>query len=175
MRPISMALLLVCLIASDAMAEEQSLMIAHSGSWVTFEHRPSGIALPNVCYTASIGQNITVFLRSGSNHDFEIRLANDAWSLPSHAAGEVSFKIGDWGVPLQAVSNGATMLDVYITEQFMETFIDHMDNGSSMSVTVGNSPAVRFSLAGSTRATNAFRTCAGLTGNAPIPGGNPFN
>ena len=49
-----------------------------------------------------------------------------------------------------------------------------MDAASAMIVTVGKAKPVTVSLIGSTKATNAFRTCAGINGNPKAPGSNPF-
>ncbi len=49
-----------------------------------------------------------------------------------------------------------------------------MDNSAIMTVTVGKAKPLAVSLVGSTRVTNAFRTCAGINSNAKTPGGNPF-
>ena len=49
-----------------------------------------------------------------------------------------------------------------------------MDKAEGMSVTIGKARLFQVSLNGSTRAINAFRTCAGINSNAKTPGSNPF-
>jgi hypothetical protein len=49
-----------------------------------------------------------------------------------------------------------------------------MGKSASMAATIGKAKPKTSSLSGSTKVTNAFRTCAGIHSNAASPGSNPF-
>jgi hypothetical protein len=49
-----------------------------------------------------------------------------------------------------------------------------MDKAASMTVSTGKAAPINVSLTGSTKATTAFRTCAGIKSSAAGPGSNPF-
>ena len=66
------------------------------------------------------------------------------------------------------------MVSIKIDDAIFGKLFDSMDKASFMSVKVGNGKPINVSLAGSTKAMNAFRTCAHIRGNEAIPGANPF-
>ncbi len=71
--------------------------------------------------------------------------------------------------------NTATTIATILTMNEIISLLDLMDKAPSMTVTIGNAKPFTVSLTGSTVATNAFRTCAGLRGSQAIPpGANPF-
>lgn len=49
-----------------------------------------------------------------------------------------------------------------------------MDKAAAMAVTVGKAKPISVSLTGSSKAANAFRTCAGIEGGSGKGGENPF-
>ncbi|CAH2606457.1 protein of unknown function (plasmid) [Rhodovastum atsumiense] len=63
-----------------------------------------------------------------------------------------------------------------VDEDDMIKLFSAMDAASAMVVTAGKAQPVSVSLAGSTKATNAFRTCARIGGKpkSADPEGNPF-
>ena len=101
-------------------------------------------------------------------------MLNEKWSLPAGVHGDIDVSVGAWKVTLDIIDNTATMVTAKIQVGDVVPMFSAMDKAGSMAVKVGNSPPETISLAGSTRVTDAFRTCAGIPGNAKTPGTNPF-
>jgi uncharacterized oligopeptide transporter (OPT) family protein len=104
----------------------------------------------------------------------EVRITDQKWSLPSGVAGAIVLKVADVSKSFDITSNTDTMVVATASEtEFLDLF-GAMDKSSSMLVTVGKAKPKSVSLNGSSRAANAFRTCAGLAGNDKKGGENPF-
>ena len=114
-----------------------------------------------------------LLFRMDSDH-VEIRLSDSHWSLPSGVSGDIAVNIGPIAKAFHIAANPRIMVAAPIPSSEVTMIFDAMDKASSMLVKVGNEAPYAVSLAGSTRVTNAFRTCAGISGNAPGGGANPF-
>jgi hypothetical protein len=103
-----------------------------------------------------------------------IRESNESWSLPSGVSGEVLVTIGDWSNTFEIDDNTDTMVNAEAAPDVVSAMFAAMDKASAMTVTAGKAKPFSVSLTGSTKATNAFLTCAGIKSNAPGGGDNPF-
>ena len=88
--------------------------------------------------------------------------------------GVITVTVGDWTTTLDIGANTDDMIAALISDEIARTMFAAMDKAASMSVTIGKANAFQVSLKGSTRATNAFRTCAGIKANSKALGSNPF-
>lgn len=153
-------------------ADEQLLPLAISGDWVTLAHRPSLIAPPDVCLVGNPARGVA--LRAGFD-GLQFRVANPSWSLPGAVRGNIWITVGDWQVILDIDENSSTMVSAELAIEVVAPMLAAMDKATVMVVTVGKAKPVTVSLAGSKRATNAFRTCAGIAGSGQPAGENPFD
>ena len=165
------AALLASLMPPPAWADEGLQVIAASGNWFAVVHKESSISPPDVCGAGSGTSGLVLRIDSDTA---EIRMQNEKWSLPANVVGQMTIAVGDWKKTYDIVENTANMVTSLVDKSDMESMITAMDKAASMSVTVGNAAPIPVSLSGSTVVTNAFRTCAGLHGNAATPGSNPF-
>jgi hypothetical protein len=155
----------------SARAEEQMVPLAISGDWVAMAHRPDMIARADVCIVFDAKRGVA--LRSG-NGVVQLRVTNSSWSLPADVQGNITVNVDAWNAIFEIDDNTDTMVNAEIADNLIEPMFAAMDKASNMSITVGKAKPVVVSLSGSTRATNAFRTCAGIQGNTKAPGSNPF-
>jgi hypothetical protein len=158
--------------ALPASADEQMVPLAQSGQWITYAHQASITQRADVCVTANAVRGVG--FRADAD-GIQIRVSNEQWSLPAGVQGSVAISVGsDWTGTFDIDDNTNVMVNAEIDRTAVAAMFAAMDKNSSMAVTVGKAKPLIVSLVGSTRATNAFRTCAGLEGNSPSPGSNPF-
>lgn len=158
-------------IASPVLADEQLVTLAESGNWVAMEHRPSMTDPPDVCVAATSQGGLG--LRSDGT-TVEIRYVNTSWSLPDGVTGSISIAVDGTTYGFAIVSNTDTMVNAQVDADKVQPILDSMGKAASMVLTAGKAAPVTISLAGSMKALNAFRTCAGIGGSAPGAGSNPF-
>jgi len=103
-----------------------------------------------------------------------LRLIDSRWSLPPDVTGTVSITIGDWKKSFEIDGNTSDSVNAEVAKDVIPDLFARMDKASTMFVTVGKAKPFQVSLAGSTKATNAFLTCAGIKGHSQVPGSNPF-
>jgi uncharacterized membrane protein len=154
-----------------ANADEQLRPLAFGGEWVAVAHSESMVAHPDVCAVAN--QTSGIVIRAGSD-GIQFRATNEKWSLPPDVHGAIAVAVGAWAASLDIEANTDTMIAAEIASDVAAPMFAAMDKAASMSVTVGKAKPFQVSLKGSTKATNAFRTCAGISGNSNSPGSNPF-
>jgi hypothetical protein len=158
-----------------AHADEQMQTLAVSGNWVAVAHRADMIAAPDVCGAMTTNPSTGRELLFRMDLDgMQIRVADEKWSLPANVSGDIAVNIGPIAKAFHIDSNTSSMVSAPIPASEVTMIFDAMDKASGMLVKVGNEAPYAVSLAGSTRVTNAFRTCAGISGNAPGGGANPF-
>lgn len=165
------AAVVIVLGAKSVRADEGIYPLAASGDWYAAEHRPNMTGRPDVCIAMNMVQGVA--FRAGYG-GVEFRVINSKWSLPSHVQGEVSITVGSVKQTLEIDANDSTFVSASVSPEFLVPLFTAMDDAANMSVTVGKAKPVIVSLTGSTRVTNAFRTCAGINSNAKTPGSNPF-
>jgi hypothetical protein len=154
-----------------AHADEGIIPLAESGDWAALAHHTSMTAPPDVCLAMNAAQGIA--LRADEN-GVQFRVSNSSWSLPAGVQGTIIVQVDDLKLSLDIDGNTAEMVDAEISNDNLVAMFGKMDKSGSMYVTVGKAKPLVVSLAGSTKATNAFRTCAGVKSNAPSAGSNPF-
>jgi hypothetical protein len=150
---------------------EKLFSIAQRGDWITMEHRVNMAARPDVCIAVNTDEG--VIFRIDDNR-IEIRILDVGWSLPPNTNGSVGISVGDWKGAFDIFDNTAEMVIAEIKPNDIVPMFAAMDTSSSMIVAVGEAPAFPVSLMGSTKATNAFRTCAGRQDQSMAPGSDPF-
>ncbi len=163
-------LLTFCTIAG-AQAEESLVPTAESGDWVALEHRESMTDRADVCLALNIPTGVA-FRSDGTS--VQIRVMNKSWSLPVSVRGALIVSVSEWKQSFDINDNTANMVNAEVPEEAATALFLKMDHASTMHVTAGTARPIDVSLSGSTRVTNAFRTCAGIDGNASSPGSNPF-
>jgi hypothetical protein len=161
----------VCLFHPPALADEQIRPLAISGDWAAAAHAASMTAPPDVCLATNIASGFTV--RSDED-GLQIRVTNRSWSLPANVTGIVEVDVGNFHKTFEIDDNTDNMVNAELPHDDAIALFSAMDNASSMSVTAGSGKPTTISLAGSTKATNAFRTCAGLNSAGSGGGSNPF-
>lgn len=154
-------------------ADEQMRLLETSGTWAAMAHSPSMTAPPDVCIVASPTLGGAVAFRSGDNR-VELRVSNSNWALPNEVEGSVVISVNQFSKTLTITANTEKSIAATIPNVDLVSLFGAMDKGSAMTVTAGKSKPVSISLAGSMRATNAFRTCARISGAPSQPGSNPF-
>jgi len=92
----------------------------------------------------------------------QLRVMDSRWSLPSNVEGSVSITIGVWSQFFEIDDNTSDSVNAEVAADVLTDLFAQMDKATSMSVTVGKAKPFQVSLAGSTKATNAFLTCAGI-------------
>lgn len=161
----------VAIAACPAVAEERFSTLAVGGDWHAVAYHESLISAPTMC--GAMNLRTGVLFRVDAD-DAQIRVVDNNWSLPADVVGSISIKIGDYSDTWDITENTAVMVAAATTRDDLVRLLDAMDRAASMAVTVGKAKPIATSLVGSTRATNAFRTCARLRGAATAPGSNPF-
>lgn len=157
--------------AGMATADETMTRLAVSGDWVALAHRPSMTAAADVCILGDAASGVGV--RVGVE-GISLRVMNKNWSLPTGVKGQIAVSVGNWNAAFDIDDNSHNMISAEIAPDVIVPMFTAMDKGTSMSLQIGKEKPLVVSLSGSTRATNAFRTCAGIEGNAESPGSNPF-
>jgi hypothetical protein len=170
-RAFQVALVATLSVATLARADEQLTPLAISGSWAALAHQSSIIAPPDVCVVFDVTSGVALHADAGG---VQLRIVNKDWSLPAGVHGNIIVSIGVWKEVLAIDDNADDMVNAEVPQDVLEAMFAAMDKSTSMSVAVGNAKPLLVSLSGSTRATNAFRTCAGIKGNVATPGSNPF-
>jgi hypothetical protein len=145
--------------------------LAISGSWAALAHQSSIVAPPDVCVVFDVTSGVALHADIGG---IQLRVANSDWSLPAGVAGTIVISVGNWSHSFLIDDNTDNMVNAEVPQDIIGPMFDAMDKSSGMSVVVGQAKPMLVSLSGSTRATNAFRTCAGIKGNVASPGSNPF-
>ena len=175
MRRLIVAITLVvvfgCGAVISAWADEELTPLAESGSWVAMAHRTSMTALPDVCLAVNPIQKLA--FRADSD-GIEFRIADAKWSLPPNVQGSIGITVGSWNATLDIAANTDSSVSALVPEDVLLAMFAAMDKATVMSVAVGKAKPRAVSLAGSSKATNAFRTCAGVHSNDATAGENPF-
>ena len=154
-----------------ACADERLVPLASGGEWVAVAHTENMTARPDVCGMANMAKGVV--FRSDAD-GLEFRVTNSTWSLPPDVDGAVTIAVGAWTTSLDIGSNTDTMVAAAIGSEIEPAMFAAMDKAATMTVTVGKAKPFQVSLNGSTRVSNAFRTCAGINSNTKTPGSNPF-
>lgn len=167
----------ICLAASMAQfarADEELRIIAQSGSWIARAHTKSMLEAPDMCaaYNSTPGGESLIFM--SDKDGLEVRYSNSKWSLPSGVSGSIMLTIDSFTASYGILRNNSEIVSARVPPGDVLPIFKAMDDASAMYVVVGNSGPRVVSLSGSTKATNAFRTCAGIQSNAASPGSNPF-
>jgi hypothetical protein len=162
-----MVLIATVMVTGLARADEQLTPLAISGSWAALAHQSSVIAPPDVCVVFDATSGVALHADVGG---IQLRIANRDWSLPTGVIGTIVISVGGWSHSFEIDAN----TNAEVPQDVIGPMFDAMDKSISMSVVVGKAKPIPVSLSGSTRATNAFRTCAGIKGNVASPGSNPF-
>jgi hypothetical protein len=168
---IALAVVLYSALLGVAHSDEQMLPIAISGDWAAFAHHTSMIASADVCMVFNIRSG---FALRADKDGMQLRIGNAKWSLPAGVEGNVTVNVGVWKTTLNIGGNTDVVVSAEVPYDIIAPMFAAMDNASTMSIEVGKAKPFLVSLSGSTMATNAFRTCAGIRGNARTPGANPF-
>ncbi|KAA5609686.1 hypothetical protein [Rhodovastum atsumiense] len=172
-RLVAASLIAASIGAQAARADENLVPLAMSGEWIALAHKTSIVAPPDVCMAMHIKGSIA--FRAGYSGT-EVRVINSKWSLPSSVNGSINLSVGTFKKSFDITSNTDDMVVADVDEDDMIKLFSAMDAASAMVVTAGKAQPVSVSLAGSTKATNAFRTCARIGGKpkSADPEGNPF-
>lgn len=152
-------------------ADEQMIPLAVNGTWIAMAHRPSMIAPADVCVAMDTTSGVALWAGPG---DVQFRVINKKWSLPAHVVGQIVVSVGGWSSTLDITDNDDTMVMASLDEDQRGGLLKAMDKAGSMSVKVGKAGPVEVSLAGSTKVTNAWLACAGLSGGTGGADSNPF-
>jgi hypothetical protein len=128
-------------------------------------------APPDVCIASNVAAG---FALRADNSGLQIRVINSKWSLPTGVNGAVRIDVGAFHKSFDIDDNTDNSVNAELSNDDALALFAAMDNAGIMSVTAGTAKAVAVSLVGSTKATNAFRTCAGLDSSGPGGGVNPF-
>ena len=175
MRALIFATVATCGMATSVAAEEQMRTLAQSGNWIAMSHQESITASPDICLVMTPVPRGALAFRN--NHDVtELRVSNDQWSLPDQVSGTVKISVGAIAKEYEIGGNtGTTVMAAVPDDDVLPLFLA-MDKSTSMAVTVGKAKPTNISLSGSTKATNAFRTCAHIKGGPAQSGSdaNPF-
>lgn len=173
MRPLFLfgACITAMLITSSVRADEQIRIIAQSGEWGALVHLPSMTAAPDVCLAVNPTHGVAI---RADGEDIEFRLTNKSWSLPAGVTGSIGLSVGSWEASLEINNNNSNTVTAVLPPDDVGPMFAAMDKSPLMSVTVGKAKPLNVSLVESAVAINAFRTCAGIHGNAKAPGSNPF-
>jgi hypothetical protein len=158
-------------IAVPAHSDELTTPIAQSGDWVAMEHRMSMTSASDMCLAANVVSHIA--FRS-ENESVQLRVINDDWTLPTKVVGQIVITIGAYKRVLDIDDNSSTMVNAELSEQDYTTLFAAMDNSSTMNIAVGKAAPFTVSLVGSSKITNAFKTCSGIRSTGPKGGNNPF-
>ena len=157
--------------SGSAAADERMIPIASSGDWSAIAHQASITARPDTCIVLNGPKGVAF---RWDENGTQLRIIDPKWSLPSNVEGEVILSINDWNHAFTIDDNSDKTVNAEIDADVVDDMFAAMDRASTMTVTVGKSKPFTVSLSGSTKVTNAFRTCAGMKGNSGSSGENPF-
>ena len=157
---------------ATAAADEEIIPLAESGDWAAAAHHTSMTAPPDVCVAMNNEQGVAF---RADAEGVQFRVSNTSWSLPTGVKGSISLEIWKYKKSLDINYNTSDVVGAEFSQDEVLELFTQMDNSSSMAIVVGKAKPFTVSLVGSTKATNAFRTCAGIKSNAPSPGSNPFD
>jgi hypothetical protein len=104
----------------------------------------------------------------------ELRVLSEKWSPPTDVHGTITVLVGAWTITRDITDNTSAMVGTIMGDDDLIAMFAAMDKAGAMAVTVGKAPPMTISLAGSTKVTDAFRTCANIKSNSKTPGSNPF-
>ncbi len=166
-----LGLAMVGLTTRPVLADEQIVPIAESGDWVAMEHRPSMMDPPDVCLAANT--EATVLLRDDGT-TLEVRSSNKSWSLPDGVQGNFAIAVNNNSYSFNIDYNTDSMVSATVDADKVSALLDDMAKAASLKLTIGKDAPISVSLDGSTKALNAFRTCAGIGGGGSGGGANPF-
>lgn len=162
-------------ISFQAHAEENISKIAGSGDWATYQHSATLISAPDLCWTSYTShKSSNKLLFRADIKSIEIRIGDSKWSLPKDISGSIKIDIDNISHNYKVGANNVNYIIVYLSRNEIEGILKEMDTATSMSITVGGSKPQLIVLAGSAKATNAFRTCAKFRGNVGSEDSNPF-
>ena len=164
-------LALVGLTTGPALADEQIVPLAESGDWVAMEHKPSMMEPPDVCIAENTGE--TVLLRDDGT-TLEVRSVDASWSLPNGVQGSLAISVNSNSYSFDIEYNTDSMVSANVDADKVSALLDDMAKAASLKLTVGKDTPISVPLNGSTKALNAFRTCAGIGGGGSGGGSNPF-
>ena len=155
------ALLILASVANNhpARSEERIDTIAYSGEWIASAHHVSLITPPDMCVAFNVRSNIGIRAYGGI---VDIKIANEKWSLPASVDGAITVSIGEWNSAFAISQNDSTSVSIEIPQNVYPSMFEAMDKAKIMNIYFGNSRPFAVSLVGSTRATRAFQTCAGI-------------
>lgn len=155
-----------------ARADEQIRPLVITGDWMAAEHAVSMTEAPDLCIA---GNNREGLLFRAASTSLELRIVDEAWSLPTEVQGKVGVQVGAKSYDFTITSNTSQMVSADMEPAVALDLFHVMDNNAEMTITAGHSKARHVSLHGSTKAMNAFRTCAGLHSSGVGGGDNPFS
>jgi hypothetical protein len=158
--------------AATAHAEEMLIPTVDSGNWMAAVHKRDLNSRPDACLVMGSGPTRMLF-RADSSELF-LRLINPKWSLPTGVTGSISITVGSYSWSGDIHGNTSDMVDIPIAVDDLKALFVAMDKAAALQLTVGKSAASTVSLNGSSKATNAFLTCAGIKGGNASGGDNPF-
>jgi len=159
------------LIMPRARADEQMVPLAESGTWMALAHKPSMMDAPDMCGAMESTKH---FILRADTSDTEIRISNDAWSLPADVSGNIEVKVGAIDDTFDITYNTDTVVGATVGPDQLVPLLDAIAKETFLTVIAGKAPSIRVPLGGSATALNAFRTCAGISGSAKGGGSNPF-
>jgi hypothetical protein len=154
-----------------AKADEQMMPLAISGEWAAVAHHASMTEPPDVCLVMNLKAGFAI---RSDGETVQIRVSNDSWSLPTSVHGAIAVAVGNVKLSFDINDNTNTMVNADMEPSEYQPLFDGMDAASSMLVTVGKAAPFSVSLVGSSKATNAFKTCARISGGSSKGGQNPF-
>ena len=170
--------LAACAIAAltlPAAADEETRLLATSGRWIAASHSASMTAAPDLCLVGSSLPTGEQFGIRADVNSAEVRLIDEDWSLPTGVTGSLKIDVGAYHHEFDISGNTSAVVSAVADQDELLLLFAAMDNAGSMSVTAGSAKPLVVSLAGSTKATNAFRTCAGIRSSGSGGGSNPFS
>ncbi len=157
--------------STPTLANETMRSLAMSGDWGAMVDRPTELAPPDVCM--AINPRAHFLLRQGDDQ-FELRVADETWSLPAHATGKLRVQSGAYDKSFDSEVLDATLVGATIDTDLIPALLDALSGGDYAMVTVGKEAPRKVSLSGTSKVLNAFRTCAGIAGSSAGGGSNPF-
>lgn len=161
----------LCMAAISAFANEQTRILAATGDWAALAHSVDLVSPPDVCLLGHRSSGLA--FRHDANGT-EARMINKSWSLPAGIEGTITIAAGTWNKTIPIRANTDTAVAAIVDDDDLSPMFAAIDRAATMTIKVGKAKPVVISLAGSTKATNAFRTCAGIKSTTRLPGGNPF-
>lgn len=163
-------------VIGTAGADEGFYPLVRSGTWSALAHHTSSIAAPDTCGVSGHAAESQSFILRVDEVTKEMRVSDEAWALPPDVRGTVKISIDRWNKEFDVRSGTSpTMLTALLSTDELLDLVAAMDNGSIMKLEIGKT-TMNVSLSGSTRATNAFMSCANLKSSTkPTSDSNPFD